>query len=140
MSPSNKTRAAFGIGAAVGSTFAYTLSYTTTAATAATIPARQQGHVELPMTVTEQAMETRVKLAESRADTLFERLSGKIDTLIEKLVALTERIGKVETGLDKLDNRIDANFKWMIGGFVFVMSGLAGGFLWLADKIAALPH
>ena len=66
-----------------------------------------------------------------------------MEARVAKLEALAEstdrRIGLLETDVRGLRTDMDTKFHWAwnitVGGFVLVLSALAGGFIWLNDKI-----
>lgn len=45
------------------------------------------------------------------------------------------RLGQLHTDIRDVGKKVDAHLFWTIGGFFTVLASLAGGFLWLADKL-----
>lgn len=45
------------------------------------------------------------------------------------------RLGQLHADIRDVGKKVDAHLFWTIGGFFTVLASLAGGFLWLADKL-----
>lgn len=45
------------------------------------------------------------------------------------------RLGQLHTDIRDVGKKVDAQLLWTIGGFFAVLTSLAAGFLWLADKL-----
>lgn len=58
--------------------------------------------------------------------------------------SVESRLGQLHGSVEKLSERMDSNFKWLLGaygvGFVVLAGMMISGYLLLADKIGHLAH
>lgn len=63
----------------------------------------------------------------NKYDLYFESRITKVETSIDNI---NQTMSRMELHLDKLDSKIDTNFKWLLGIIVGLVTIMAKGFHW----------
>ncbi len=59
-------------------------------------------------------------------------VEARLGEIRSEMISLRE---EMYVGFRHLDQKVDAQFKWMLGSIGAVLLALASGFLWIADKL-----
>lgn len=69
---------------------------------------------------------------------------GPTDPMDPWQTSVETRLGQLHSSIDRLGDRVDSNFKWLLGaygvGFVTLAGMMVAGYLMLADKIDMLAR